>query len=167
MNELTPAWIGLGSNLDNPQAQVQQAFLELSQLPNTKLEAQSSLWGSKPVGPQDQPDFINAAALLLTSLQPLELLDELQRIEQLHLRKRVRHWGPRSLDLDLLVYGQEQIHCPRLTVPHPEIANRAFVLLPLAEINPQLLIPSLNTVEKLLNQLSNDQLQGVLRLEAI
>ncbi len=105
--------------------------------------------------------------MLLTSLQPLELLDELQRIEQLHLRKRVRHWGPRSLDLDLLVYGQEQIHCPRLTVPHPEIANRAFVLLPLAEINPQLLIPSLNTVEKLLNQLSNDQLQGVLRLEAI
>lgn len=156
-------YIGLGSNLDQPVHQVQQAFAELAALPGCHLQAHSSLYRSAPVGPADQPDFINAVAELHTGLSAHELLDTLQAIEQAHQRLRSRHWGPRTLDLDLLIYGDAQIDDERLQVPHPEIARRAFVLYPLAEIAPQLVIPGLGTVTDLLDAVAGQQVQ---RLDA-
>lgn len=132
------AYIGLGSNLSTPVEQVSQALSELATLPLSRLVATSSLYASRPVGPQDQPDFINAVAALQTRLSPLALLDQLQALEQQHRRQRMRHWGPRTLDLDLLLYGQLSIDVPRLRVPHPQMVKRAFVLVPLAEIAPTL-----------------------------
>ena len=135
-------YIGLGSNLDNPLQQVTDAIQHLSQHPHLRTIKASTLYSSKPVGPQDQPDFINAVAQLQTQLGPHDLLDVLQSIEQAHHRKRLRHWGERSLDLDLLLYGQSQIHTPRLTVPHALMLERSFVLYPLAELCPERLLPN-------------------------
>ncbi|KUJ87259.1 MAG: 2-amino-4-hydroxy-6-hydroxymethyldihydropteridine pyrophosphokinase [Halomonas sp. 54_146] len=134
------AYIGLGSNLASPIDQVRQALSELATLPLSQLVAASSLYASRPVGPQDQPDFINAVAALDTRLSPLALLDQLQALEQQHRRRRQRHWGPRTLDLDLLLYADEHIDTPRLRVPHPQMNARAFVLVPLAEIAPTLVV---------------------------
>jgi 2-amino-4-hydroxy-6-hydroxymethyldihydropteridine diphosphokinase len=153
------AFIGLGSNLDNPREQVIAAFRELAETDGIRLLARSSLYLSEPLGPQDQPDFINAAAVIETSLDPLSLLEVLLTIEQKHARKRERHWGPRTLDLDLLLYDDERIQHPDLTVPHPAIAERSFVLLPLREIAPQLVIPGLGSVSSLLQQLGNPVLE--------
>lgn len=132
------AYIGLGSNLESPVEQVLQALNELATLPLSRLAAASSLYASRPVGPQDQPDFINAVAALETGLSPLALLDQLQALEQHHRRRRQRHWGPRTLDLDLLLYAHNHINTPRLRVPHPHMTTRAFVLAPLAELAPAL-----------------------------
>jgi len=134
-------YIGIGSNLDDPVAQVRQALAELSRLPLTQYIAASRLYRSRPVGPQNQPDFINAVALLRTRFSPLALLDQLQALEQRHRRVRHQHWGPRTLDLDLLLYGSEKVQLPRLCVPHPELQARAFVVLPMAEWAPQLTLP--------------------------
>ncbi|MCH4812979.1 2-amino-4-hydroxy-6-hydroxymethyldihydropteridine diphosphokinase [Vreelandella neptunia] len=131
-------YIGLGSNLESPVEQVREALHELATLPLSRLAAASSLYASRPVGPQDQPDFINAVVALDTRLSPLALLDQLQALEQQHRRRRQRHWGPRTLDLDLLLYANNTIDNPRLRVPHPHMTTRAFVLLPLAEIAPSL-----------------------------
>ncbi|MGP9764495.1 2-amino-4-hydroxy-6-hydroxymethyldihydropteridine diphosphokinase [Halomonas sp. AOP13-D3-9] len=132
------AYIGLGSNLESPIEQIREALNELARLPLSRLVAASSLYASRPVGPQDQPDFINAVAALETQLSPLALLDQLQALEQQHRRRRHRHWGPRTLDLDLLLYANDTIDTPRLRLPHPQMTARAFVLLPLAEIAPSL-----------------------------
>ncbi|MFB9869212.1 2-amino-4-hydroxy-6-hydroxymethyldihydropteridine diphosphokinase [Vreelandella sulfidaeris] len=132
------AYIGLGSNLESPIEQICQALNELATLPLTRWVASSSLYASRPVGPQDQPDFINAVAALETRLSPLALLDQLQALEQQHRRRRQRHWGPRTLDLDLLLYGNDSITHPRLHVPHPHMTVRAFVLAPLNELAPAL-----------------------------
>jgi 2-amino-4-hydroxy-6-hydroxymethyldihydropteridine diphosphokinase len=156
---MTRAWIGLGSNLDNPRDQVVSAFRELAETEGIRLVARSSLFLSEPLGPQDQPDFINAAAAIETTLDPLSLLEVLQEIEQRHARKRERHWGPRTLDLDLLLYGDAHIRHPDLTVPHPAIAERSFVLLPLEEIAPELVIPGLGSVRSLLQALGNPVLE--------
>jgi len=134
VNNAIRSYIGLGSNLENPKGQVQQALQELAALPLSRLVASSSLYATSPVGPQDQPDFINAAACLETHLSPLALLDQLQALEQRHRRRRLRHWGPRTLDLDLLLYGELTLHQPRLTVPHGQMHARAFVLVPLVEV---------------------------------
>lgn len=131
------AYIGLGSNLDGPRAHVTRALQELAALPLTYLAEHSSLYASAPVGPQDQPDFINAVACVFTRLSPLALLDQLQALEQRHRRVRQRHWGPRTLDLDLLLYANLEWQTPRLTLPHPAMRERAFVLVPLAEFAPQ------------------------------
>lgn len=133
-------YIGLGSNLAAPIDQIRQALNELAMLPLSRLVASSSLYASRPVGPQDQPDFINAVAALKTRLSPLALLDQLQALEQQHRRFRQRRWGPRTLDLDLLLYGNDHIDMPRLTVPHPQMTARAFVLTPLAEIAPSFIL---------------------------
>ena len=156
---MTRAWIGLGSNLDNPRDQILDAFRELAESDGISLVARSSLYLSEPMGPQDQPDFINAAALVETTLDPLALLAVLQGIEQRHARRRERHWGPRTLDLDLLLYGEESISHPDLTVPHPGIGDRCFVLLPLREIEPGLVIPGLGSVDNLLGRLGNPELE--------
>lgn len=154
------AYIGLGSNLEDPLAQVMRAFEELAEIPLTRLRARSSIYSSLPVGPE-QPDYINAAALLDTQLPPLALLDALQTIEQAHQRVRIQHWGPRTLDLDLLLYGDEQINLERLTVPHPYLTQRSFVLYPLADITPDLHLPDGSSLAELLAHCPAD---GLVRL---
>ena len=138
--------IGLGSNLEDPVRQVCSALAELAGLPRSQLLLQSSLYRSPPMGPAGQPDYVNAAALIETALEPLELLDALQAIEAAHGRLRGLRWGPRTLDLDLLVYADLRLRHPRLVLPHPGIGQRAFVLVPLAEIAPDLVIPGTGSV---------------------
>lgn len=135
------AYIGLGANLDDPAAQVAYAFAELDRLPGTRLVARSSLYASAPVGYVDQPDFINAVAHLKTTLAPRTLLAVLLEIEQRHGRARSFRNAPRTLDLDLLLYGAAHFHEDQLTLPHPRMTERAFVLLPLTEIAPEITIP--------------------------
>lgn len=136
------AFIGLGSNLENPTAQLTQALQTLHQLPATQVLSCSSLYSSTPIGPQDQPTFINAVAQLHTTLAPIALLNALQAIESAAGRIRTRHWGERTLDLDLLLYGNQTIQLPRLQVPHPHMHSRRFVLLPLLEIAPTAQLPN-------------------------
>ena len=152
------AYIGLGSNLDNPIGHVKQALEDLKQLPQSQLLLASKLYLSKPVGPQDQDNFVNAVALIITELEPLALLDELQTIEQQHQRVRERHWGPRSLDLDLLLFGEQSIQHPRLTVPHAQLSRRDFVVGPLLELCPELVLPSGTQLQELLQQCPIDGL---------
>ena len=152
------AYIGLGSNLDNPIGHVKQALEDLKQLPQSQLLLASKLYLSKPVGPQDQDNFVNAVALIITELEPLALLDELQTIEQQHQRVRERHWGPRSLDLDLLLFGDQSIQHPRLTVPHAQLSRRDFVVGPLLELCPELVLPSGTQLQELLQQCPIDGL---------
>ncbi len=142
-----PAYVGLGSNLQMPARQVEDALVLLSELPRSRLIARSSLYRSAPFGGIEQPDFVNAAAALLTRLDPAAILAALQEIELRQGRERgdVR-WGPRVLDLDLLAYGRATIEAPDLRVPHPGIGERNFVLLPLREIAPELVIPGLGRV---------------------
>ncbi|WP_456413262.1 2-amino-4-hydroxy-6-hydroxymethyldihydropteridine diphosphokinase [Thiolapillus sp.] len=155
------AFIGLGSNLHHPERQLLRALEELDALPETRLHCASSLYESAPMGPQDQPDYLNAVAEIRTGLTPLALLDELQRIEEAHGRIREQRWGPRTLDLDLLLYGKQVIREPRLRVPHPGIARRAFVLRPLEEIAPGLLVPELGEVEELSAACADQQVRRI------
>ena len=130
-------YIGLGSNLADPQKQLRGALQALADLPQSSLAAVSSLYASDPLGPADQPRYVNAVAALDTSLAPLDLLDALQRIEQAQGRERkAERWGPRTLDLDILLFGDRLIAEPRLQVPHYHLQARAFVLYPLAEVAP-------------------------------
>ncbi|MEM9604368.1 MAG: 2-amino-4-hydroxy-6-hydroxymethyldihydropteridine diphosphokinase [Pseudomonadota bacterium] len=143
MSGVVRACIALGSNLDNPRAQVERAIDTLRRRADIEVVAVSRLYGSAPVGPA-QPDYVNAALAADTALAPLELLDLLQSIEQQQLRRRDgARWGPRTLDLDLLLYGDDVIDVPRLTVPHPRLAERAFVLRPLSDVCPACVIPGL------------------------
>lgn len=146
-------YIGLGSNLARPTAQLHSALAAMAQLPQTKLVAQSSLYASDPLGPPDQPRYVNAVAALDSALSPLELLDALQQIEleQGRVRKDER-WGPRTLDLDILLFGQRQLDEPRLQVPHYHMHARAFVLYPLAEIAGELALPDGRLLSQLLAQ---------------
>ncbi len=144
------AFVGLGSNLDDPEAQVRRALDELAGLPESVLERTSSLYRTAPMGPPDQPDYVNAVARLATRLAPHRLLSALQAIERAHGRVRGVHWGPRTLDLDLLLYDALRIADARLTVPHPGIAERSFVLTPLAEIAPDLDIPGVGAAAAVL-----------------
>ena len=139
---MSAAFIALGANLADPLGQVERALTALQQLPASRLLACSPLYRSRPMGPADQPDYINGVALLETSLTPHQLLDETQRIEleQGRVRKAER-WGPRTLDLDLLLYGEQMINDDRLTVPHYGMKERAFVLLPLFDLAPELVLP--------------------------
>jgi 2-amino-4-hydroxy-6-hydroxymethyldihydropteridine diphosphokinase len=148
---MAQVFVGLGSNLENPRNQVETALIELASLANTSLLTQSRLYRSHAVGPV-QPDYINAVVLLETQLAPLELLDQLQQLEQAHSRMRLEHWGPRTLDLDILLVGNEQINNERLTVPHPYLTQRNFVLYPLADIAPELVLPSGVALRDLLNR---------------
>jgi 2-amino-4-hydroxy-6-hydroxymethyldihydropteridine diphosphokinase len=139
---VTVAYVGLGSNLEDPARQVETALQELDRLPHTRLVKRSSLHRTEPVGYADQPDFINAVAQLETGLPAERLLAELQEVEARHGRARSFPNAPRTLDLDLLLYGNARIASPELTVPHPRMHERAFVLKPLLEIAPQLPLTS-------------------------
>ncbi|MDP1927283.1 MAG: 2-amino-4-hydroxy-6-hydroxymethyldihydropteridine diphosphokinase [Thiobacillus sp.] len=135
------ATVGLGANLNDPAAQVEYALAELDRLPGTRLIARSSLYASAPVGYVDQPDFINAVAQVETALAPRALLAALLDIEHRHGRERSFRNAPRTLDLDLLLYGDAHFHEDGLTLPHPRMSERGFVLLPLLEIAPDTVIP--------------------------
>jgi 2-amino-4-hydroxy-6-hydroxymethyldihydropteridine diphosphokinase len=160
------AYVGFGSNLDNPAEQIRAALAAVADMPGTTLLSASSLYSSSPMGPQDQPDYINAVAELETVFTPQQLLAELLRIEREAGRNRENalHWGPRVLDLDLLVYADQQISEPYLTVPHPGIAERSFVVLPLFEIAPDLQIPGVATVRSLAQSIDS---AGLRRLPAV
>jgi 2-amino-4-hydroxy-6-hydroxymethyldihydropteridine diphosphokinase len=157
----TPAWIGLGSNLDDPKSQLERAFAAVERLRGTRLYLRSRLYRNPPMGPQDQPDYINAVAGLLTQLSARDLLQALQGIEHGAGRDRAaaERWGPRPLDLDILTYGQQAIEQPGLHVPHPGIAERNFVLLPLLELAPGLQIPGLAPLSSLVVRLGDDNLE--------
>ena len=157
---MTIAYIGLGSNLSNPAHQIQLAVDGLRKVPKTEILKLSSLYCSKPMGPQDQPDYMNAVAALDTSLSPIELLDGLQVIENLagRVRKDDR-WGARILDLDILLYGNKTIESERLTVPHYGMKEREFVLIPLHEIAPQLTLPSGESIELLASGIASNELK--------
>jgi 2-amino-4-hydroxy-6-hydroxymethyldihydropteridine diphosphokinase len=135
---VTAAYVGIGSNLDDPRAHVLQAFTELDELPHTRVVKKSSLYRSAPVGYAAQADFVNAVAQLETGLPAERLLGELQEIEARHGRKRSFPNAPRTLDLDLLLYGEAALSLPQLEIPHPRLHERAFVLRPLLEISPEL-----------------------------
>lgn len=139
MSQVT--YIGMGSNLGDSQQIMAEAFHKLAHLGTVKA---SKLYHSPPMGPQDQPHYHNAVVQLVTDLAPLDLLDQLQSFEQQSGRVRLRHWGERTLDLDLLLYAQEQIQNERLTVPHVGVLERDFVLLPLLDLDPHLQINGLS-----------------------
>lgn len=154
-------YIGLGSNLSNPVLQIQTAVKTLQNTANVQLIHCSDLWASKPMGPSDQPDYVNAVVAVTTQLAPLELLDLCQSIEQAHRRIKTRHWGPRTLDLDILLMGDLQLHLPRLQVPHPGMTQRGFVLAPLHQIAPDLYLAN----QPLTYWLSQCDLSGLHRLD--
>lgn len=155
------AFIGLGANLDDPRAQVQRAFGELARLPQSSLAAKSSLWRSAPVGYADQPEFINAVAKVETGLSADALLDELQKVESAHGRERSFANAPRTLDLDLLLYGDEVHDSSRLTLPHPRMHERAFVLRPLLEISPGAVIPGRGSARAMLQALPDQACERI------
>lgn len=152
---MTVAWIAIGSNLVSPLDQVNAALAALADIPDSRIVAVSSFYRTPPLGPQDQPDYLNAAVGLETTLAPETLLDHTQRIElqQGRVRKAER-WGPRTLDLDIMLYGQQIIDSPRLTVPHYDMHNRGFMLWPLFEVAPDLVFPDGDTLQGKLSRLS-------------
>ena len=157
------AFIGLGSNQAQPQQQLQQALAQIDQLPHTRLLAHSSLYSSAPVGYLDQPDFVNAVAKIATDLAPHDLLNALLDIEHQHGRERTFRNAPRTLDLDVLLYDDIQLHEHGLTLPHPQMHLRAFVLQPLLEIEPDCRIPNIGAAR---DALQNCQGQRLAKLAA-
>ncbi|MCG2634093.1 MAG: 2-amino-4-hydroxy-6-hydroxymethyldihydropteridine diphosphokinase [Gammaproteobacteria bacterium] len=158
----TRCYIGLGSNLDDPESQIRRACEAIKQLPETTLLRSSPLYRNPPMGPANQPEFINCAVEAESALSPLKLLHQLLQIERNQGRIRggdgATHWGPRQIDLDLLIYGHEQINSDELTLPHPGIHLRNFVLQPLFDLNPGLLIPGQGPVQLLLQSCNDHEL---------
>lgn len=158
---MNTAYVALGANLGDPASTVRAAFAALANLPDSRIVHSSSLYRTAPVGIADQPEFVNAMAELETGLAPEALLDALLEIEQRFGRIRAERNGPRTLDLDLLLYNDQYLDLPRLTLPHPRLHLRAFVLQPLAEIAPDLKIPGRGTVAAWLPAVAN---QGIVKL---
>ena len=145
-------FIGLGSNLGSPLEHIHNARLAINDLSEVEEIGFSPLYSSSPVGPQDQPDYVNAVMHVKTSLSATDLLKELQGIENSHGRERLVRWGARTLDLDILLYGQQTISEYNLQIPHPELPKRAFVLYPLADIaDPELVVPGMGRLNELLS----------------
>lgn len=154
-----PAYIALGSNLDDPPQQVAAALASLAGIERTITVMQSPLYGSAPLGPDRQPDYVNAVAAVLTRLAPQDLMDALLAIEQGQGRVRdAAKWGPRRIDLDLLLHGDTVLAGETLTLPHPRMCERAFVLQPLADVAPALRLPDGRRVAAVLNQIDSSQL---------
>ena len=158
---MTVAYVGIGSNLDDPRTQVLVSFRELDELPHTRVVKRSSLYRSAPVGHAPQPDFINAVAQLETGLPAERLLAALQEIEARHGRSRSFANAPRTLDLDLLLFGNRQMAAPGLEIPHPRMHERAFVLAPLVEISPDVEIPGRGAAKPLMDATKNQKLERI------
>ena len=154
------AYLGLGANLQDPAAQVRRALDELHSIPQSRLLNHSPLYKSPPLGPPGQPDYVNAVAALQTGLEPLTLLAELRAIELRHGRRRDgSRWGPRTLDIDVLLYGERVLDTPELTLPHPGLHERAFVLYPLFDVAPALEVPGRGSVRELRERLGAVRIQ--------
>ena len=155
---MTLAYIAIGSNLASPLEQVNAAVQALGEIPQSKIVAVSSFYRTPPLGPQDQPDYLNAAVVLETALNAETLLDNTQRIElqQGRVRKAER-WGPRPLDLDIMLFGHETINTERLTVPHYDMKNRGFMLWPLFEVAPDLIFPDGIPLRTILDNLNAER----------
>jgi len=160
---MTSAYVGLGANLGDPRAQLLAAFEALDRIAATRVTARSSLYRSAPLGYADQPQYLNAVARLDTALQPEVLLARLQEIERGLGRERSFRDAPRTIDLDLLLYGAGRIDTPALAVPHPRMHQRAFVLLPLLELDPAAVIPGRGSAIELLRACAA---QAVERIQA-
>lgn len=153
-------YIGLGSNLGTPVDQLSSALNAMDDLPHTYVDKVSSFYASKPMGPKDQPDYVNAVARIVSGLQPHELLASLQGIEQAHRRERKgERWGPRTLDLDILLFGSLTINSPDLVIPHYGMAEREFVLVPLFELVPNMIMPDGKPLSRWVAQCSLDGLR--------
>jgi len=146
MTDAVSAYVGLGSNLNNPLAQLHTAYKAIKNLPDSHLGNISNIYQSQPIGPQDQPDYLNAVVSLHTRLKPDQLLLALQAIENKQGRLRELRWGARTLDLDIILYGDLMIDTPLLAIPHREMLRRNFVLLPLFDLNPALTLPNGQTL---------------------
>ena len=155
------AYIGLGSNQDGPRAQVDQAFAELAGLPATRLAARSPLYRSAPIDAPGQPDFVNAVAAVETGLSAAQLLEALQAIESRHGRERAYRNAPRTLDLDLLLFGDTAFASPTLTLPHPRMHERAFVLRPLLDLDPRAEIPGRGAAHALLRACAGQRIERI------
>lgn len=156
----TPAYVALGSNLSGPRRRVEAAFEALAGIPDARLVLRSSLWRSRPMGPQDQPEFVNAAAGLLTTAEPRAFLEALKAVERrLGKTEPSMRWGPRVIDLDLLVFGDRQLDEPGLSLPHPGLHQRNFVLYPLSEIAAELWVPGLARVRRLCERVSGASIE--------
>ncbi len=164
---MTIVYIGLGSNLssnagsnsESPRQHITTAIQSLGEIQSTRMIGASSLYKSKPVGAQNQDDYINAVVKIETELEPLELLDVLQAIENKHGRVRNERWGARTLDLDILMFGEKIIQNDRLTIPHVEMTKRSFVLVPLAEIESDCVIPEKGLISDILLETNQDGLK--------
>jgi len=153
------AYIGLGSNLNNPKAQIEKALSAINRAEEVSLKEVSSFYESKPLLDMPGPNYINAVCGVETSLSAIDLLDVCQSIEDDQKRVREVKWGSRTIDLDILLYEQQVISNERLSIPHPEIANRAFVLVPLHEIDKEMKVPLLGPVKKLVDRINTDDLK--------
>jgi 2-amino-4-hydroxy-6-hydroxymethyldihydropteridine diphosphokinase len=154
-------YIALGSNLDNPRGQVESGLQALTQLPSTRLRARSGWYQSKAVGPGHQPDYVNGVVLLETRLEPESLILHLQRIEAAQGRERRVRWAARTLDLDILLYGERVVATDQLQIPHPRLGERNFVLYPLADICPDLILPNGTSLASLLQRCPADGLRKI------
>ncbi len=150
-------YIGLGSNIEQPYLQIKKAVAALNNLAETEVLADSGYYISKPMGPEDQPDYVNAVVEIETALDAAELLKNCQRIEQQQGRLKTRHWGERTIDLDILLYADQQILTDDLTLPHPGIWQRDFVYIPLLKLNPEIKIPG----KGMLNSIVESSLESV------
>lgn len=155
------AYIGLGSNLNNPKQQIKTAILALNSTKDVSVVGLSSLYQSKPIDDSNQPDYLNAVCQINTHLTALELLYVCQTIENKQHRVREKKWGARTIDLDIILYGVQVIAAKQLVVPHPEMMNRAFVLVPLAELDPDLKVPVLGDIQALIKSLD---ISGLVKL---
>lgn len=155
---MTLAYIAIGSNLVSPLEQVNAAVQALSDIPQSRLVAVSAFYLTPPLGPQDQPDYLNAAVVLETALDAETLLDNTQRIElQQGRQRKAERWGPRTLDLDIMLFGDNVINTERLTVPHYDMKNRGFMLWPLFEVAPDLTFPDGESLQAILQQLNAEK----------
>ena len=158
---MTVAYVGIGSNLDQPKNHVCLAIEQLAGIPGTAVVKHSSLYRSGPVGYADQPDFVNAVAQIETSLPASRLLTELKQIETRHGRRRSFKNAPRTLDLDILLYGEVTMTLAHLTLPHPRMHERAFVLKPLYEVAPHASIPGVGTVKDCLERIQDQKAERI------
>jgi 2-amino-4-hydroxy-6-hydroxymethyldihydropteridine diphosphokinase len=161
MPGMTRAFVGLGANIGEPRRQLQDALQELGDLPKTRVTAKSGIYRSAPVGHLEQPEFLNAVAELDTALAPEPLLAGLQEIENRHGRERSFANAPRTLDLDLLLYGDRTLNTPGLTLPHPSMHERAFVLRPLLELDPEISIPGKGKAGTLLSACGSQKIERI------
>ena len=152
------AYIGLGSNLNNPKQQIKDALIALNSTQDVKVVALSSLYQSKPIDDSEQPDYINAVCQVDTHLTALELLYVCQGIETKQHRVREKKWGARTIDLDIILYGVQVVASKQLIIPHPEMMNRAFVLIPLSELEPDLKVPVLGPLQALIDLIDTSEL---------